>query len=104
VNKVVSGLDGTKVSHVLFALRPLVGDRHLASVEIPKDYLHDCLIRATGELSAVKQTEFFSEISTHPWFRGYKVRSCMVARVIESNRGHTNEPFLSLPTHPVYPV
>jgi hypothetical protein len=64
-------LDTSEVSHVLFALRPeSLQSRDIPFAEIPTKHLQGFLIRATAELELVKQSQFFSLISTQRWFKG----------------------------------
>jgi hypothetical protein len=66
----ISDLDATETSHVLFALRPQGQSRDIPAAEIPTPHLRDCLVRAIAKHDAVKQAQFFTQISGHPWFKG----------------------------------
>jgi hypothetical protein len=67
----LADLDATKVSHVLFALRPQALDsRNVPTAEIPTNHLRGFIVRAAAELDVAQQSQFFNEISAHPWFKG----------------------------------
>ena len=67
----IEDLDASKVSHVLFALRPKSPQtRSVLCAELATSHLQGFVIRAAAELELVRQSEFFALISTHPWFKG----------------------------------
>ena len=67
----IAALDASKVSHVLFALRPQsLQTRDVPFAELATSHLQGFVIRAAAELELVRQSHFFALISKHPWFKG----------------------------------
>jgi len=54
--------------HTIICVRP-TQDRDTYTMEIPTPYLKDIIARQVAEVDTVKQSIFFTQISTHPWLR-----------------------------------
>jgi hypothetical protein len=57
-------------SHLLFTTLPDGPERSSAMLQVATPYLHCFVVEAIAKIDAAKQISFYSEASSHPYFRG----------------------------------
>jgi hypothetical protein len=67
------GLDSASedTAHTIICVRPDTthGRRNKHKTEIPTDHLRELIARQVAEVDTAKQSDFFSQISSHPWLK-----------------------------------